>query len=96
MFVAIVNYPQIKAGQEDAFKSWFRWANSEFSKSPGFIRRSLLLAEKGGEYACLVEMESKESFIALHSLPFHALAAEKALELFEGRAVPTFYTVVIQ
>ena len=48
MFVAIVNYPQIKAGQEDAFKSWFRWANSEFSKSPGFIRRSLLLAEKGG------------------------------------------------
>jgi heme-degrading monooxygenase HmoA len=96
MFVAIVNYPKIKAGQEEAFKSWFNWSTSEFSKSPGFIRRSLLKNEKEGEYACLVEMDSKESFMALHSLPFHAIAAEKALELFEGRAVPTFYSVVIQ
>jgi len=96
MFVAIVNYPKIKEGQEEAFKSWFKWSTFEFSKSPGFIRRSLLKNEKEGEYACLVEMDSKESFMALHSLPFHAIAAEKALELFEGRAVPTFYSVVIQ
>lgn len=96
MFVAIVNYPKIKEGQEDAFKSWFKWSTAEFSKSPGFIRRSLMIAEKEGEYACLVEMESKESFMALHSQPVHAQAAEKAIELFEGRAVPTFYTIVIQ
>ena len=95
MFVSIIQFPKIKDGQDETFKSWFKWANSEFSKFPGFIRRSLLEPEKGGAYAAIVEMESKETFLAMHSSPIHAEAGEKVIGWVEGSPTPTFYNIII-
>lgn len=95
MFVSIVQFPKIKAGQDEAFKAWFRWSNAEFGKFPGFIRRSLLEPETGGTYAAIVEMASKESFAAMHSSPIHAEAGKKVTALFEGSPTPTFYKIII-
>jgi heme-degrading monooxygenase HmoA len=93
MFVSIIQFPKIK---DEAFKAWFKWSNSEFSKFPGFVRRSLLEPEKGGTYAAIVEMEEKESFMTMHSSPIHAEAGKKAVELFEGSPTPNFYKTIIQ
>ena len=96
MFVSIIQFPKIKDGQDEAFKAWFKWSNSEFSKFPGFVRRSLLEPEKGGNYAAVVEMEGKENFMTMHSSPIHAEAGKKVIGLFEGSPTPTFYKIIIQ
>ncbi len=96
MFVSIIQFPKIKEGQDEAFKEWFKWSNSEFSKFSGFIRRSLLEPEKGGNYAAVVEMEGKENFITMHSSQIHAEAGKKVIGLFEGSPTPTFYKIIIQ
>ena len=95
MFVSIVEFPVIKEGQDETFKDWFKWSNSEFSKFPGFIRRSLLEPENGGTYAAIVEMETKEAFLAMHSSPIHAEAGKKVAALFLGSPKPTFYKIII-
>ena len=56
MFISMVQFPAIKEGQDEAFKDWFKWSNSEFRKLSGFIRRSLLEPENGGTYVAIVEM----------------------------------------
>ena len=96
MFASIIQFPKIKDGQDEEFKSWFKWSTAEFSKFPGFIRRSLLEPEKGGTYAAIVEMQSKENFTTMHSSPIHAEAGKKVIGLFEGSPTPAFYKIVIQ
>ena len=96
MFVSMVQFPAIKIGKEEDFKAWFSWANSEFGKFPGFIRRSLLEPEQGGNYAAIIEMNSKEDFQKMHSSPIHAEVAQKAAPLLDGSGASVFYKILIK
>ena len=96
MFVSMVQFPEIKAGKEEDFKAWFVWANSEFSKFPGFIRRSLLEPEQDGIYAAIIEMNSKEDFLRLHASPVHTEVAQKVAPLLAGSGSARFYRIVIK
>ena len=95
MFISIVQFPAIKEGQDEAFKDWFKWSNSEFRKFSWFIRRSLLEPENGGTYVDIVKMETKEAFLAMHSSPIHEEAGKKVASLFQGNPKPTFYKIII-
>jgi heme-degrading monooxygenase HmoA len=95
MFVAIVNFPPIKAGKDDDFRKWFAWSNQEFSKLKGFISRRLLKPLKQGNYAAIVEHESYETFMAMHVSPVHDEAGKKVEALFDGNPTPLFYEVII-
>ena len=90
MFISIVQFPAIKEDQDEAFKDWFKWSNSEFRKFSGFIRRSLLEPENGGTYVAIVEMETKEAFLAMHSSPIHAEAGKKWLHYSKEIRSPLF------
>jgi antibiotic biosynthesis monooxygenase (ABM) superfamily enzyme len=72
MFVNIVQFPKIKEGKDADFRQWFRDSNDAYAKHPGFIRRILLQQRGGGNYAALVEHESHESFMAMHTSPTQA------------------------
>ncbi len=96
MFINFVKFPAIKTGKDAEFKDWFAWSNTEFSKHKGFIRRRLLKPIKGGAYAGLVEHESYNTFMAMHSSATQAEAWKRVAPLFEGRPVPEFYEVVIE
>lgn len=61
----------------------------------GFIRRRLLKPEKGGNYAAIVEFESREDFVAMHFSATHDIAGEKVRPLFDGNPVPQFYEVLM-
>jgi heme-degrading monooxygenase HmoA len=69
MFVNVVKFPPIRVGKDEEFKEWFAWSNQEFSKHKGFIRRRLLKPMKGGSYAAIVEHESYDTFMAMHTSP---------------------------
>lgn len=94
MLVNIVYFPPIKAGKDEEFRKWFVWSNEEFAKFKGFGGRKLLLPRDGGNYVAIVEHESDETFIAMHSSPVHAQAQQKVLPMFEGSPKPQFYKVV--
>lgn len=50
---------------------------------------------KGGNYAAIVEHESHETFMKMHSAPAHAKASERVAPLFDGSRTPHFYDVII-
>ncbi len=96
MFVAIVQYPAIKQGKDEEFREWFSRSNGVFGKFDGFISRRLLKPKKGsGNYVGLVEHESEETFMAMHSSEEHKKAGERVILLFDGKPSPSFYEVVI-
>ncbi len=95
MFVAIINFPPIKEGKDDEFRKWFSWSNEEFSRMPGFISRKLLKPVQGGNYAAVVEHESRDTFMNMHNSPAHDEAGKRVQPLFEGNPTPAFYEVII-
>ncbi|MBP1765345.1 MAG: antibiotic biosynthesis monooxygenase [Firmicutes bacterium] len=94
MLVNIVFFPPIKEGKDAEFRNWFVWTNEEYAKHKGFISRRLLKPQEGGNYAAIVEHESKETFMAMHSSPIHEAAQKKILPLLDGYPKPHFYEVV--
>jgi heme-degrading monooxygenase HmoA len=94
MFVNIIRFPPIKAGKDDVFRGWFAWSNEEYAKHPGFISRKLLRPREGGNYVAVVEHESYETFIAMHTSPTQAEANKAVKPLLDGEPVPEFYEVV--
>lgn len=96
MFVVIINFPPIKSGKDEEFKEWFAMSNREFAPFKGFLKRRLLKPEKGRNYAAIVEFESREAFISMHSSTTHDIAGEKVRPLFDGNPTPQFYEVIIE
>ena len=95
MFVVIINFPPIKAGKDVEFQEWFAWSNKEFAKHKEFINRRLLRPLKEGNYAAVVEHDSRESFMAMHTSPIHDEAGKRVAPLFDGRPTPQFYEVIV-
>ncbi len=95
MFVAIISFPPIRAGKDAEFLEWFAWTNKEFSTQKGFIRRRLLKPLQGGAYAAVVEHESRETFMAMHSSPIHGEAEKRVRALLDGHPTPRFYEAVV-
>lgn len=95
MFVNIINFPPIKDGKDAEFQAWFTWSNGEYAKHEGFIGRRLLKPREGGNYVAVVEHESYETFMAMHTSPTQAKALERVKPLFNGSPDPQFYEVII-
>jgi len=95
MFVVIINFPPIKEGKDAEFREWFAWSNEVFAKQKGLIKRRLLKPREGGNYVAIVEHESYDTFMALHSSPIHEEAGSRVKQLFEGLPTPHFYEVIL-
>lgn len=97
MFVNIVEFPPIVAGKEQEFEERFAWSNTLYEPFTGFISRRLLKpTSAGGPYVGIVEHESEETFMAMHTSDTREQARAKVDECFGGgRPTPRFYTVVI-
>ncbi len=97
MFVNIVEFPPIVPGKEQQFEDWFAWSNTLYQPFPGFISRRLLRPTGGdGPYVGIVEHESKETFMAMHTSDTREQARGKVDECFGGgRPTPRFYAVVV-
>ncbi len=95
MFVNIIHFPPIKAGKDAEFREWFEWSNREYAKHKGFISRKLLKPRESGNYAAVVEHESYESFMAMHTSPTQAQANQRGKPLFDGDPTPEFLEVIV-
>jgi len=95
MFVNIIYFPPVKQGMDGKFRDWFAWSNEEYAKHKGFISRRLLQPRAGGNYVAIVEHESYDTFMAMHTSPTQAQALERVKSLFNGDPSPQFYEVVI-
>jgi len=95
MFLVIVDFPPIKASQDEAFKEWFAWSNRELAKQPGFISRRLLKPVTGGNYIAMIEYENYDTFMAMRSSPIHDEAGRWVEPLLDGHPAPHPYEVVI-
>ncbi len=73
---------------------WFEDSNRAYAKHPGFIRRILLQPREGGNYVAIVEHESYETFMAMHTSSTQADFRQRVQAIFEGNPRPTFYDVV--
>ena len=96
MFVNIIHFPPIKAGMDAEFQAWFAWSNEQYARHKGFISRKLLKPRKGGNYVGVVEHESYETFMAMHTSPTQAEAHKRVEPLFDGGPTPEFYEVVLK
>jgi len=96
MFVNIIHFPPVKAGKDGEFLDWFAWSNQEYAKHRGFVRRWLLKPREGGRFAAIVEHESYETFMAMHTSSTQAEAAKRVKPLLEGEPTPEFYEVVME
>jgi heme-degrading monooxygenase HmoA len=95
MFVNIVKFPPIKPDKDTEFQEWFAWSNAEYAKHKGFIRRRLLKPREGGTYAAIVEHESYETFMAMHTGSTQAEARKRVDPFFAGKPIPSFYEVIV-
>jgi antibiotic biosynthesis monooxygenase (ABM) superfamily enzyme len=97
MLFNIVHFPKIKEGKDTEFRQWFADSNKAYAKHPGFVRRILLRPREGGNYMAVVEHESHETFMAMHTSPAQAELRQRVEPLFiAGSPRPTFYDVVIE
>lgn len=96
MFVNIIHFPPIKAGKDAEFREWFAWSNQEYAKHKGFISRKLLLPREGGNYVAVVEHESYDTFMAMHTSPTQANVNQRVKPLLDGSPTPEFYEVVLE
>ena len=94
MFINIIHFPPIKEGKDAEFRQWFIWSNEEYSRHEGFISRRLLLPREGGNYAAVVEHESYDTFMAMHTSPTQAEANRWVKPLLDGSPTPQFYEVI--
>jgi heme-degrading monooxygenase HmoA len=95
MFVVFINFPPIKPGKDAEFEEWFAQSNREFAPFKGFVRRRLLKPREGGNYTALVEFESHEAFMAMHTSTAHDEAGTRVGPLLDGAPTPHFYEVVM-
>ncbi len=96
MFVNLIQFPPIIVGKEAEFLDWFKWSNSEYAKFAGFKSRRLLKPSgTQGTYAAIVEHESYETFMTMHTSPTQAEARKRVGLLLDGDPTPHFYEVVI-
>jgi len=95
VFVVIAEFPSLKEGKDAEFREWFALTNKEFAKFKGFVSRRLLKPVKGGNYAAIVEFETREDFIAMHDSPIHAEAGKRTGALFNGSPSAIFYEVIV-
>lgn len=96
MFVNIIHFPPIQAGKDAEFREWFAWSNQEYAKHKGFISRRLLKPHEGGNYVGLVEHESYETFMAMHTSSTQAEASQRVKPLFDGSPTPSFLDVAME
>lgn len=96
MFINLIHFPPVKAGKDAEFRAWFAWSNGEYAKHPGFISRRLLVPHAGGNYAAIVEHESYETFMAMHTSPTQALANQRVKPLLDGGPTPEFFDTVTE
>jgi heme-degrading monooxygenase HmoA len=96
MFVVIIQYPPMKQGKDEEFREWFAWSNKEFAAHKGFISRWLLKPIRAGNYAAIVEHESRETFMAMHNSPVHDEAGKRVGPLLDGNPTPQFYEVITE
>ena len=96
MFVNIIRFPPIKAGKDAEFRAWFAWSNEQYARHKGFISRKLLKPREGGNYVGVVEHESYETFMAMHTSPTQAEAHKRVEPLLDGGPTPEFYEVVMK
>lgn len=96
MFINIIYFPPIKAGKDVEFREWFTWSNQEYAKHKGFISRRLLKPRGGGDYIGLIEHESYETFMAMHTSPTQADAHKRGEPLFDGSPSPGFFEVELE
>lgn len=95
MFVNIVHFPKIKDGKDPEFHRWFADSNRAYAKHSGFIRRILLRPRATGNYVAIVEHESYDTFMSMHTSPTQAELRQRARTLLEGDPEPTFYDAVV-
>lgn len=93
MFINFVEFPPIKEGKEQEFKNWFKESNVIFSKFDGFVSRRLLVSARGS-YSGLVEHQSKDTFMKMHTSKEQAELRAKAATMFDGEPKPSFYEVI--
>ncbi len=92
MFVNIVIF-SIKKGKEQEFKDWFKESNAVFSKSEGFVSRTLLVSPDGS-YVGIVQHRSKETFMKMEGSKERNELRMKVMPIFEAEPKPSFYEVV--
>jgi heme-degrading monooxygenase HmoA len=95
VFVNFVFFPPIREGKDAEFQEWFTWSNEGHKKFEGFISRKLLKPRKEGNCAAVIEHQNRETFMAMHSRPFHEEASQRVKPLFDGLPSPHFYEVII-
>ncbi len=95
MFVNIIQFPPVKPGKDGEFQDWFIWSNKKYAKYKGFISRRLLKPRNTGNYQAIVEHESYETFMAMHTSPTQAEARRRVKDLLDGNPEPHFFEVVI-
>ena len=93
MFVNILEFPPIRKRKDEEFKEWFKESNAAFMKYGGFIPRRLLLSDKGS-YAAIVEHQSKETFMKMHTSKEREILRAKGNILMDGNPKPHFYDAV--
>lgn len=79
-----------------SFAKWFAWSNVEYAKHKGFISRRLLKPREDGNYVGLVEHESYDSFMAMHTSSTQAEANKRVKPLLNGSPTPEFLEVVVE
>src|SRR5512138_2503787 len=94
MFVNIMQFPVIPEEKDMQFRQWFKQTNEQYANYPGFISRRLLKARKQGNYAALIEHESFETFMAMHTSPSQSEAFEQLKSIIEGGPTAQFFDVV--
>ncbi|MFU8794633.1 MAG: antibiotic biosynthesis monooxygenase family protein [Dethiobacteria bacterium] len=95
MFINIINFPPVKDGKDEEFKNWFSWSNEQYSTHKGFISRKLLKPREGGNYVGVVEHETYDTFMAMHTSSTQAEARKRVEPLLEGNPAPHFYELVL-
>ncbi|MFZ2095499.1 MAG: hypothetical protein WAV05_02565 [Anaerolineales bacterium] len=96
MFVNIIHFPPIKASKDAEFRAWFAWSNEQYAKHKGYICRNLLKPRKGGNYVSVMEHESYETFMAMHTSSTQAEAHKRVEPLFDGNLSPEFFDVIVK
>lgn len=95
MLVNVVRFSPIQQGQDDEFRAWFVRSNEDYAPFEAFVGRRLLELCQGGNYVAIVEHESFETFMAMHTSPVQAESRHEVGLLLDGDPTPSFYEVVI-
>ena len=97
MFVTTIEFPPIDPQDEATFQEWFTVSNEVYHKCDGFVSRRLLKRVKGGEvrYLTLVEHESEQTFMRMHTSPERRQAFDQLQPLLRGAGLKAqFFQVV--